>query len=478
MARSKGEISDLVAQLTKKGQWKKALAAMEELYAMDKKDPLVTLRMGDIFLKMGDKDGAATNYIKTAGLFAEKGHIPKAVATYKMVLRVDPSLTGVQDMIDGLTGEADRPKPAFDRKNVTVDLAKEIPGLDDAAMEYPEPVPVKEPDDTPVYEIDTPIPIGSGIIKKFEPKKPEPQAPPVFDTAEAPPAFDLSDTTPEFDTAGTGGYEIDIDAGDGGDIGGAPAFDLSDTTPEFEIADSGAYDLDAVGDDSPPVFDLSDATPEFETADSGGFELDTGRADMDDSSAPDAMPAMTIPGMGDVTGEQALDALDALEVLDGMLVEEHHAEEPGAPGGHGGRQGMALFSDFSQDELWDLFGKMTRHSFKKDEKVVREGEPGSSIFIIKSGSVRVVTRAGAAELLLAHLGEREFFGEVSFLTGKPRTADVIADGPTEIMEFRREDLDEQIKSHPNLERVLKSFYEARVADTLETLKGMPRDFMK
>ncbi|MBI5191565.1 MAG: cyclic nucleotide-binding domain-containing protein [Nitrospirae bacterium] len=515
MAKSKGELSDLVQLLVKKGQLKKALEAMHELYALDKKDPLVTLRMGDLCLKMGDKDGAAENYVRTAGLFAEKGHTPKAIATYKMVLRVDPSLTGVQDKIDELTGEADKPRPAFDKKNIKVDLAKEIPGLEEAAMGFPEPAPIKEPDDTPVYEIDTPIPIGSGIIKKYDQKKPEPPAEPAFemtgsgdyelDTGRADsgpaPAFDVSDM----------GSDLEFDDGR---AGSAPSFDITDTGNielDSGTADTGGYELETGGSSSSfeisaPDEDFGSGSIEggaaavFEKFGDGALEFDNGRADGgqafgNDAWAPEALsseggspldfdstdissPGMTfepaITGMGDVTGEQALDALDALEVLDDMLVEESHAEAVPDKSEHGGA-GIALFSDFTQDELWDLFGKMKRLSFKKDEKIVHEGDSGRSLFIIKAGSVRVVTKTGSADLFLATLGEREFFGEVSFLTGKPRTADVIANGPTEIMEFKREDLDEQIKKHPNLEKVLKTFYEARVADTLETLKAMPRD---
>lgn len=449
MAKSKGELSDLVQQLTKKGHLKKALAAMEELYAMDKKDPLVTLRMGDLCLKMGDKDGAATNYIRTAGLFAEKGHTPKAVATYRMVLRVDPSLTGVQDKIDALTGAADRPRPAFDKKNVRVDLAKEIPGLEEAAMEMPEPAPIKEPDNTPTYEIDTPIPIGAGRLKQFEPKRPAPPAEPTIELSDAPASFEISE--------GSGPFEFDSGRADQA----AGSIDISSPAGGFEL-ETGLSDdpffPEGGGIDLGAADDSSGSTPSYS---------------LDDISEPGTYQA-AVTDMGDVTGEQALDALEALEVLDGML-EEHNAEEAET---RDVRQGIALFSDFSQDELWDLFGKMKRHSFKKDEKVVREGEPGSSIYIIKSGTVRVVTRAGNAELFLATLGEREFFGEVSFLTGNPRSADVIANGPVEIMELKREDLDEQINKHPNLKKVLKSFHEARVADTLATLKAMPRDLMQ
>jgi CRP/FNR family cyclic AMP-dependent transcriptional regulator len=52
----------------------------------------------------------------------------------------------------------------------------------------------------------------------------------------------------------------------------------------------------------------------------------------------------------------------------------------------------------------------------------REGEPGKEMFVIQSGKVRLVRNIRGVDKLLAELGAGEFFGEMSIINDKPRTA--------------------------------------------------------
>jgi CRP/FNR family transcriptional regulator, cyclic AMP receptor protein len=52
----------------------------------------------------------------------------------------------------------------------------------------------------------------------------------------------------------------------------------------------------------------------------------------------------------------------------------------------------------------------------------REGEPGKEMFVIQSGKVRLVRNIRGQDKLLAELGAGEFFGEMSIINDKPRTA--------------------------------------------------------
>lgn len=51
-----------------------------------------------------------------------------------------------------------------------------------------------------------------------------------------------------------------------------------------------------------------------------------------------------------------------------------------------------------------------------------EGEPGSEMFVIQSGKVRITRSIRTEEQLLAELGAGEFFGEMAILNDKPRSA--------------------------------------------------------
>src|SRR4029077_18524598 len=64
--------------------------------------------------------------------------------------------------------------------------------------------------------------------------------------------------------------------------------------------------------------------------------------------------------------------------------------------------------------------------FAPDHVIARQGDIGSGLFVITSGGARVV-RDGSQ---IAALGPGDFFGELSVLDGRPRTAQVVAIGPT------------------------------------------------
>ena len=67
------------------------------------------------------------------------------------------------------------------------------------------------------------------------------------------------------------------------------------------------------------------------------------------------------------------------------------------------------------------------------ETIVREGEPGRSMFVVKSGRVKVVLEESRREI--ATLERGHYFGEMSLLTGDRRTASVIADGDAIVLEI-------------------------------------------
>lgn len=56
------------------------------------------------------------------------------------------------------------------------------------------------------------------------------------------------------------------------------------------------------------------------------------------------------------------------------------------------------------------------------EILFSEDEPGSEMFVLQSGKVRLTKRIRGVEKLLADIGPGEFFGEMAILNNKPRTA--------------------------------------------------------
>ena len=129
-----------------------------------------------------------------------------------------------------------------------------------------------------------------------------------------------------------------------------------------------------------------------------------------------------------------------------------------------------LFADLSRDEFKQIVSKLNLRHYDKGAVVVKEGDPGDSIFVVVRGEVRVLTQTPAKkEILLANLGEGEFFGEIALLTGKPRTATIITNAKSELLELTKDDYEKLISKYPNVKKVVEEFHLKRTYKTVEAM---------
>jgi CRP-like cAMP-binding protein len=102
---------------------------------------------------------------------------------------------------------------------------------------------------------------------------------------------------------------------------------------------------------------------------------------------------------------------------------------------------------------------------------LEEGDSGDSVFFITSGRAKVISHIMGKEIELAILSPGDFFGEVAFLTGRPRTASVIALDELHVREFTKILLEEIFERYPSTLEKLEDFYHCRIEDTLRTVKN-------
>lgn len=127
---------------------------------------------------------------------------------------------------------------------------------------------------------------------------------------------------------------------------------------------------------------------------------------------------------------------------------------------------IPFFSHLSAAERKRLADEATLHVFNSREMIIREGEPGRSIYVILDGQVRVFTRDHhGEELELAVLQVSQFFGEMSFLTGKPRSVSVMALDTSVIVELSYTSMRRVVKEHPMVKKVLVEYYQQRLGST-------------
>lgn len=129
-----------------------------------------------------------------------------------------------------------------------------------------------------------------------------------------------------------------------------------------------------------------------------------------------------------------------------------------------------LFEDFTPEELESISREMVLELYEEGDIIITEGEKGSSLYVIVSGEVKVYTSGPLGEsVFLATLGEGEFFGEVSVLTGKPRTATITASQPSELLRLDKDRMDRVAADYPRLRKVLDDFYRRRAKHTVEAM---------
>jgi len=85
-----------------------------------------------------------------------------------------------------------------------------------------------------------------------------------------------------------------------------------------------------------------------------------------------------------------------------------------------------LFRPLSDEELRKVMGRSRPLHYAAGERVIEEGSPGDSFFIIDQGQVLVSKRMGGANREIARLMEGQFFGEMALLTGERRSATIEA----------------------------------------------------
>jgi hypothetical protein len=221
---------------------------------------------------------------------------------------------------------------------------------------------------------------------------------------------------------------------------------------------------------------------EAEPGDEIGFEpsyRDSGPMAEPPPTAPDVEPIprpAAAPGPEDVEPSSLSEDDFPGELL--ALVETALQPAAGAPPptpppdpGAGDRTlDVPLFKSLSREELAALIRGLRLLTFEAGEIVVSEGERGASLFLVTSGAVRAYVRnAAQKQVQVRQLGEGEFFGEISVLTGRPRTATVTAAARSELLELDKPTLDRISGTHPHVREVMEDFYKQRAQNTLETM---------
>jgi glutaminase len=152
----------------------------------------------------------------------------------------------------------------------------------------------------------------------------------------------------------------------------------------------------------------------------------------------------------------AYDQLDAaLEAAENLLLSWYgspRVEIPSLPA-EGPDPGLALLEAVPLSHRIDLLARMVVKFFRAGDVVIRRGDPGDELFLVRSGAftIGLDIRQGDGHPLrsrLATFGPGTCFGEIAFITGSTRSADIVAVEAGECWVLHRDAFEELLQDSP------------------------------
>jgi tetratricopeptide (TPR) repeat protein len=435
--------------------YKSALDWFNTLLQKDPKNTQIRLRFADTLVLAGSKREAVKQFRVVADELAEKGFMIRAIAINKKILQLDPSQTDVHQKLAAMNEERStdsasraalsellhRPSDP-PRRTATAPPPKDAPppaslpklSLEESmAMEFGDSHDLSGASESPIEPIQEVEEVE--IVEEIEPVvTSKPKAP----------------ATEEF----AGGFELVDEA----TPVARPARAFTDEAPTFA--------------EEPVVFTDSAAEEEEEEeieiftidadASEGAGELSFGGVEEVEVIELDveSEPALAAGGAESLIGALGED-IDSL--IDSIIDDIGSSAKGAAPAREPPPTHIPLFSDLTTSEFIAVALLLVRRVAKVGEVIVREGDPGESMFIVSTGEVRATILRDGRQAPVATMRDGDFFGEMAVLSGEPRTATVTAVKSTELLELSREHLSEICARHPHVEAKIRLAYDERVS---------------
>ena len=129
-----------------------------------------------------------------------------------------------------------------------------------------------------------------------------------------------------------------------------------------------------------------------------------------------------------------------------------------------------VFNDLSERELQEVAQVAVPRSWDRGEVIFREGDPGDTCYLVKSGAV-ILTREhqDGRMIALAELRAGGMFGELAMFRGETRSASAEAIEPTTAVALLAGDVQRLIRGNPDIAHKLLAALAERVRRTTERL---------
>jgi CRP-like cAMP-binding protein/CheY-like chemotaxis protein len=134
---------------------------------------------------------------------------------------------------------------------------------------------------------------------------------------------------------------------------------------------------------------------------------------------------------------------------------------------------VPFFKALGRDSIDFITEKLKFKQFKTGAAICKVGDPGDKMYIVLSGKVAVTAANGE---VLAHIASGNYFGEMSLLTGEPRSATVIAAEDTETFVLEKEDFDVILEKYPSISIAMSKIMSQRLRETNAVVSEKSKEF--
>jgi CRP-like cAMP-binding protein len=129
---------------------------------------------------------------------------------------------------------------------------------------------------------------------------------------------------------------------------------------------------------------------------------------------------------------------------------------------------IPFFTNLPADELDRIMSELDVVNLEPREILFQEGDTGERMYIVVSGELEILKAPGSDdELILNRIQAGEYIGEMSLVTGAPRTASVRANGEVMLLSMSRDQLMDLLKRHPHLASDMVTVLSHRLDNTNE-----------
>ena len=137
-----------------------------------------------------------------------------------------------------------------------------------------------------------------------------------------------------------------------------------------------------------------------------------------------------------------------------------------------GLRSVPLFSSLSDESTEQLRDLLTEDNFNTDTQVCRAGDTGDAMFLIEQGRVRIsINDDDGNEITLAELARGDFFGEMSLIDGRKRSANARVIEDARLAVLSRNDFLRFVRSNPDVALAMLSALSERLRSTDQLLRS-------